>query len=314
MTFLMTDTQSSGMDGHKSTSGASGFHWSLLEMFFMRLGFAVLVFFAIKWEVGALGPADPKKLTGLAHFINLDWLRNLHPIWVWQSVTGLGLLLYVAAIFPSLGLAPALFFSIGIGTLANSQGAANHSTQLVSMILLGQFLVFLLPKTGRSPLTSTSWLQPSSSVLQRSIYVTLVIFVASYVVCGYTKLHNSDWHWIQRVPNLALELQKSNWSAYYDTLNPVPESLDTVVNLMTKYPDMARVFFGAGLFVELFAFVALIGRRSAFFAGIVIIVLHLSISRLMQLDFIYHMAAALIFLVNVPGIRQTFVPKRRWFN
>ncbi|MEY4483546.1 MAG: hypothetical protein RL693_998, partial [Verrucomicrobiota bacterium] len=245
--------------------------------------------------------------------INLDWLRNLHPIWIWQTITGLGLLLYVSGIFPILGLIPALFFSIGIGTLANSQGAANHSTQLVSMILLGQFLVFLFPKFGKTPLTPASWLSPSLAVLQRSIYVSLVIFVASYVVCGYTKLHNSDWQWIQRVPNLALELQKSNWSEYYDTLTPVPEVLNTVVKLMTEYPNTARLFFGAGLFIELFAFVALLGRRWCFFTGVVIIILHLSISRLMQLNFYYHMAAALIFLVNIPGIGKTFFAKKRWF-
>ncbi len=313
MTFLMTESTSTDTTGHKSTLGANVFHWGAFEMFFMRLGFAALVFIAIKWEIGSLGPADPKKLTGLAHFINLDGLRNLHSIWIWQTITGLGLLLYVAGILPVLGLAPALFFSIGVGTLANSQGAANHSTQLVSMLLLGQFIVFLLPKIRRVPLTASSWFQPSTSLLQRSIYVSLVIFVAGYVVCGYSKLNNSDWQWIQRVPNLALELQKSNWSSYYDTLQPVPESLETVVNLMTKYPNWARVFFGAGLFIELFTFVALIGRRSSFFTGIVIIILHLSISRLMQLDFYYHMAAALIFLVNIPGIRETFAPKKRWF-
>lgn len=313
MTFFMTDANISESSGQSKTLGASTFSWSALEMLCMRLGFALLVFFAIKWEVGSLGPADPKKLTGLAHFINLDWLRNLHPIWVWQTLTGLGLLLYVIGIFPVLGLSPALFFSIGIGTLANSQGAANHSTQLVSMILLGQFLVYLFPKTGTPALKPASWLQPSPAIQQRSIYVTLVVFVASYVVCGYTKLHNSDWQWIQRVPNLALELQKSNWSAYYDTLAPVPESLNTVVKLMTEYPNTARVFFGAGLFIELFAFVALIGRRWSFFTGIVIIILHLSISRLMQLDFYYHMAAALIFLVNLPGIGKTFFARKRWF-
>ncbi|CAN5916072.1 hypothetical protein BH11VER1_BH11VER1_28570 [soil metagenome] len=312
MTFLMTNTGTSSTHDHHHASGASTFHWSSVEMFLMRLGFAVLVFFAIKWEVGALDPADPKKLTGLTHFINLDWLRNLQPIWIWQTITGVGLLLYVTGIFPVLGLTPALFFSIGIGTLANSQGAANHSTQLVSMILLAQFLVFLLPKTGRVPLSSASWLKPSTPLLQRSIYVTLVVFVASYVICGYTKLHNSDWQWIQRVPNLALELQKTNWSAYYDTLSPVPESLNTVVKLMTEYPNTARLFFGAGLFLELFAFVAMIGRRWSFFTGIAIIIFHLSVSRLMQLDFNYHMAAALIFLVNLPGVGRTFFARKRW--
>ena len=49
-----------------------------------------------------------------------------------------------------------------------------------------------------------------------------------------------------------------------------------------------------------------VSRRWAFFYGLLIIGLHLSISQLMQLDFWYHIWAALIFLVNLPGLGRTF--------
>ena len=108
------------------------------------------------------------------------------------------------------------------------------------------------------------------------------------------------------VPGLALELQKTNWSAYYDTLQPVPPVLASMVGLMNEHPTLARLFFGTGLLLELFAFLALLGRRWAFFYGLAIIVMHLSISHLMQLDFWYHIWAAVIFLLNLPGLRWTF--------
>lgn len=287
------------------------FNFGSGEMLFMRLCFAVLIFVAIKWEVGSLGPVDVKKVTGLANFEfmqpKLNALRDLsESIGLWKIVTGVGLLFYVANILPVLGLIPALFFSIGIGTLANSQGAMNHSTQLVSMILLGQFLVYAVGVHRLAPTSLLSWLKPSIPLQQRVIYVSMVIFAAGYVICGLVKLVNSDWEWIQRVPGLAVELQKSNWSEYYDTLTPVPDSLQRVVDLMTNHPNIARVFFAGGLFIELFAFLILIGRRTALFYGLLIIVMHLSISSLMQLDFWYHMAAAMIFLVNLPGIAKTF--------
>ncbi|TLD72123.1 hypothetical protein FEM03_05205 [Phragmitibacter flavus] len=281
------------------------FRLGQVEMLVMRIAFAVLAFVAIKWEVGSLGAADSEKLTGLAHWVNLDWLRNLSPLWLWQTLTVIGLVVYAAGWFPALGLLPALFFSIGIGTLANSQGAINHSTQLVSMILLGQFLVYLVPVHRSVPLSRSSWLRPLEPLQQRAIYVSMVVFAASYVVCGWVKLDASKGEWIQRVPWLALELQKTNYSSYYDTLAPIPETLATVVSLMNEHPNLARIFFGGGLVVELLAFLMLLGRRWALFYGLLIIVLHLSISRLMQLDFWYHMAAALIFLVNVPGIVKT---------
>lgn len=289
----------------------SRFNFGSGEMLFMRLCFAVLVFFAIKWEVGSLRDINVTKTTGLANFAflqpKLEALRDLSDsVGLWQIVTGVGLLFYVANILPVLGLLPALFFSIAIGTLANSGGAMNHSTQLVSMILLGQFLVYAVGVHRLVPTSLLSWLKPSVPLQQRVIYVSLVIFAAGYVVCGLVKLANSDGEWIQRVPWLAVELQKTNWNQYYDTLKPIPDTLQRVVDLMSNHPNLARIFFAGGLFIELFAFLILIGRRTALVYGLLIIVMHLSISSLMQLDFWYHMAAAMIFLVNIPGIPKTF--------
>ncbi|MFZ4765305.1 MAG: hypothetical protein ACOYMN_10165, partial [Roseimicrobium sp.] len=188
-----------------------------------------------------------------------------------------------------------------------SQGAHNHSTQLCSMILLGQFVVYALPWLKGEGLRARSWFVPDLEIHRRAIYATLVIFAAGYVVCGWVKLENSDWLWFHKVvPGLALELQKTNWSDYYDTLEPVPQLLSTIVTLMNEHPTLARIFFGAGLFVELLAFVMLAGRRWAFFTGLAIIALHLSISQLMQLNFWYHIWAAVIFLINIPGLATTF--------
>jgi hypothetical protein len=75
---------------------------------------------------------------------------------------------------------------------------------------------------------------------------------------------------------------------------------------MNEHPTLSSLFFGMGLLIELFAFLALLGRRWAFFFGLTIIALHLSISHLMQLDFWYHIWAAVIFLLNLPGVLRTF--------
>lgn len=289
--------------------GTDRFHFSALEMTLMRLFFAVLVFFAIKWETGNLHPVakDDEDAVGLTRLFSLDFLIHLKPVLLWQIITILGLIAYVSSMLPVAGLLPALFFTLGIGSLNASQGALNHSTQLVAMILLGQFLVYAVPLVMHRKGPSLSWLMPEDTVHRRALYVSLVIFAACYVVCGWVKLDNSDWKWMGNVvPGLALELQKTNWSAYYDTLEPVPAALTSVVSLMNDHPTLARLFFGAGLLIELGAFLIMLGRRWAFFYGIAIIILHLSISRLMQLDFWYHIIAALIFLVNVPGLKRTF--------
>ena len=118
------------------------------------------------------------------------------------------------------------------------------------------------------------------------------------------KLVNSDGMWLHRAPWLAVQLYKTHYSAYYDTLVMPPEWLQRVTEILVRHPNLARLIFGAGLAIELGAFVVLVNRRWALGGGLAIIALHLSISKLMSLDFLAHIYAALIFLVNVPGLRR----------
>jgi hypothetical protein len=85
----------------------------------------------------------------------------------------------------------------------------------------------------------------------------------------------------------------------------VPEWLEQATRWIIEYPNLARFFFGGGLLIELAAFVILINRRWALLGGVAIILFHLSVSKVMQLDFEYHMAVALIFCVNLPGLKKT---------
>lgn len=172
--------------------------------------------------------------------------------------------------------------------------------------LIVDFLAHEIHRAKTRHLAGTSPLRPGIELHRIAIYASTVTFAGAYVVCGIVKLVNSDFKWIQKVPFLSVQLLKSNWDGYYDSLQPVPEWLGKVTQAIVDHPNLARIVFGGGLVVELFAFVVLISRKWAFFGGLAIIALHLSISKVMDLHFEYHMAAALIFLVNLPGLRKTF--------
>jgi hypothetical protein len=290
---------SSILSNHRPWWQPGPLNWTALEMLFMRAGFAALVFYTIKWETGAW--TTQKFPNGIAHFVDLTWIGQNPPGPVWQGVTIAGLAAYVAGWLPALGLLPALFFSIVIGTLGNSQGAINHSTQMVTMMLLAQFLVYLLPRGAGVEKPASHWLQPGTTTQQRVIWWSTVVIAASYVVCGVVKLTNSNFMWLNDSPYLAVQLMKTNWSHYHDTLEMPPDWLQTVTQTLVDYPNLARLFFGSGLLIELLGFVVLINRRWALAGGLAIIALHLSISQVMSLNFQTHILAALIFLVNVPG-------------
>lgn len=281
------------------------FDWSALEMFLMRAGFAALVFYTIKWETGAW--TTQKFPNGLAHFFDLTWIAQSPPGWGLQGLTLAGLAAYVAGWLPALSLLPALFFSIVIGTLGNSQGAINHSTQMVTMMLLAQFLVYLIPRGPGVAKPAAHWIRPGFITQRQVIWWSTVVIAASYVVCGVVKLTNSNFMWLHDAPYLAVQLLKTNWANYHDTLEMPPAWLQTATQALVDHPNLARLVFGSGLLVELLGFVILINRRWALAGGLAIIALHLSISQLMSLNFLTHIFAALIFLVNVPGWR----PARR---
>ena len=271
------------------------FDYSAIEMLIMRLLFAMMIFHLIKWETA---PYTTQKFPhGIAHFVDLTWLAA-HPLGTfWQALTALGLVIYSIGFVPVAALLPALVIAILTGTLVTSQSQnVNHTWQLGTLILLAQFIVYAWPKP-RSEL-----LRPTLTVHRLAIYASTVVFAASYVVCGLVKLVNSNFQWIQKAPLLAVQLLKSNWANYYSSLQPVPPWLDRTTQAIVDHPHLARLFFGGGLVIELTAFIILIDRRFAFWGGLAIIAMHLSISKIMNLDFEYHIAAAVIFLVNVPGV------------
>ncbi len=275
------------------------FEWGRWEMLLMRAGFAALVYHALKWETG-VWTTQPKP-NGIAYFVDLTWIGISPPGWGMKGLTLAGLAIYTFGLLPAPGLLPAVFFSIVIGTLGNSQGAINHSTQLVSMILLAQFLVYVIPRGPGVEKPARHWIRPGLATQRQVIWWSTVVIAASYVVCGVVKLTNSGFMWLHDAPFLAVQLLKTNWAHYHDTLEMPPDWLQMVTQTLVDHPNLARLFFGCGLLIELLGFVVLISRRWALAGGLAIIAMHLSISQVMNLSFLTHILAALIFLVNVPG-------------
>ncbi len=278
------------------------FAYGPIELFVMRAAFAALAFINIKWETAPYTTQDPSKSVGLARFFDLTWLGHHPPGALTQNAVIAFLLLYVAGFLPALGLLPLAFFATLIGTLINSQGAINHSWQLVTMMLLAQLLVYAWPRRGNGRLNWSVTLKPDLDRHRQAAHAALIVIAASYVVCGLVKLANSDGMWLLRAPLLAVQLLKTHYNHFYDTLNMPPDWLRSVTEFLLDHPNIARLVFGSGLLIELLGFVVLISRRWSFAGGLAIIAMHLSISRLMNLNFDAHIFAALIYCVNLPGL------------
>jgi hypothetical protein len=274
--------------------------YGAVELVIMRACFAWLAFTNVKWATSPY--TSQNHPNGLAHYFDLTWLGQHPPGQLTKGLVTAALIAYIIGWLPALGLLPLAFFATLIGTLINSQGAINHSWQMVTMMLLAQLIVYAWPRNSAGKLDWKPLLKPDLQRHRMAAHSALVVIAASYVVCGLVKVMASKGTWIAKAPNLSVQLIKTHYNHFYDTLNMPPMWLQSVTDFLQSNPNIARIVFGGGLLIELLGFVILISRRWSFIGGVAIIALHLSISRLMNLNFEAHMLAALIFCVNLPGL------------
>ncbi len=288
------------MNHLKSFFQARSMSWGPLEMLIMRVAFScVILLTGIIWNAAQLpDPSGPlKDPNGLAKILPLGWLANPAVLTAGKPVVAVSLALYAVGLVPVLTLLPALVFMLGTGALRNSMGDISHHTQIVAMVLLGQWLVYLTSGVRRK-----TWWRADQTLQQQVIFWSILVIAATYVASGLMKLMASDLQWIQRVPGLSVQVIKAVWSESYSTGVPVSGfKAETVPALIVQYPNLARIFFGTGLILELAACCMVLSRRHALGIGLGLIAMHIGISLVMEIEFWNQMLLLLIFAVNLPG-------------
>ena len=273
------------------------------ELVIMRVLFALVVYDSINWSRTFLGQPKPN---GAARLFDLRLFGRAEMLDSLQWLIWLPLAVYAAGYLPALAILSLLVVTVGRGALNNSQGAIDHSVQIVSLILVAQLVCHIVDgirqsKAGRR----RAWLAPEPPQFNLAVHFSKVTLAAGYVVSGVTKLLHSDFLWIAKAPLLAVQILKANLRDYSDTLERQTDFFSSrVPQLIVEFPNLARAFFGCGLVLELVCFLALRGRRWAFATGGSLILMHLLISRIMALDFWIHVFCVAIFFVNLPGIPQ----------
>ncbi|MGI8602023.1 MAG: hypothetical protein ACR2OZ_03390 [Verrucomicrobiales bacterium] len=265
-----------------------------------RLLFAVLVNWMMPQGFHFASQARP---TGLAHFFDLTFLSQPGAM-MWVRI---GLALLSIPYLFSLGLSVVLplmtLLHVMVFTYNNSQGYTHHGNQIISLILLAQTFVVLFltihrwvkhrPYPMRSGLTRDSYL----------LYYSQVIIAGVYVTSAVSKMRESDFRWVQNLPNISVQLIKTHRQDFYS--NPARSEIrrDADVPMakwMLENPNSTRLFLGGGLLLEAFAFLCLANRGWAFLIGAMLISMHWIIGKVMRLYFDLNSWAALVFLINIP--------------
>jgi hypothetical protein len=300
------------------------------ETFLIRCAIAYAAWFSLKdarsetaqpaphglaaWGVDFTWLSDDKTMETVVPLLNIclllyillpiasTWLNRGDP----SRTSSVSWLIDIAACFI---LLPPFYISLGNGTLINSQGAMNHTTQIVTSALLAQWLALVwscycrdpckLPRNYNSQQLASDW--------------TRQIIAATYVVSATTKLLESNGNWLADTPYFGLQIAKATGQAYYEWLSP-PDNAAWLSQFFIDHPHVAQGIVGLGLPLELFAFLALYNRRAALFFGICLTAFHSTITEVMHLNFFYHKLLLVALFVNpvwwvITGIKRLIAIK-----
>ncbi len=277
------------------------------EMTLMRIAFAVMVWQSVPAFYYQTTLSHPN---GLAHFVDLSFLMNPEILGVLRGVLAVALLFYAAGFFAFVSLSVMAFLLAACGSLENSQGAINHSFQPLALIALAQWAVAGVLVIRDRVLRKTAFFPVATAETQRLlIHAAKVALVSCYVASAFTKWERSGGQWIQRTPNLAVAIAKTNAKSYLNAFEPTSHWAKTAPALIIDHPHLTRFFFGFGFALEALSFLALLGRWPAVLIGGSMIAMHHTISEVMGLHFAIFEKLAFIFLINAPWLAGLIVER-----
>jgi len=277
------------------------------EMSLMRIAFAVMVWQSVPSFFYRTSLPHPN---GIAHFVDLTFLMNPEILGVLRGVLAAAVLFYAAGLFVFLSLSVMVFLLVACGSLENSQGAINHSLQPLALAALAQWAVAGFFVVRDRVVRQSAFFPVATAETHRLlVHAAKVALISCYVTSAFTKLERSDGEWIQRTPNLAAAIAKTNAQSYLNAFEPTNHWAKTAPTLIINHPHLTRIFFGFGLALELFSFLALLGRWPGVLVGGSLILMHDMIAQVMGLHFAIFEKLAFIFLVNAPWLAAFAIGK-----
>lgn len=267
----------------------------------MRFLFAELVWRSFERVLQPEAFTAVKAGTGLTHLWNFQFLFDPGFLPVLKLALLVCLLIYAAGFLKAVVTPVVTLAHIAAFSMFNSQGFTHHGYQIVSLILLAQSVVYVLPWALRL-FRGKLKLREGLALEDVAVFYSQLVIAACYVLPAASKLMKSGFEWVVKSPGmLATQLVKTHEQAYYNALDPVfREKAETSIPWVLDNPGMVQLMLGSALALEFFAFLALANRWMALLIGGSLIVMHRCIEPLMELAFPTNEFCIWVYLVNVP--------------
>lgn len=242
---------------------------------------------------------------GIANWVDFTFLANPRAA-LWAEV-GLLVALGCYVVGRAMPLAVAVMTALytGAGALAYSQGALQHHTQLLALVLLAQLVAYV---------QATVTARPPRMGHALATQYSLEVIAASYVLSGLMKIVLSGGRWLEQVPMVAIDIAKAHGQLSCTTGEPgLVARADAIGAAIVASPNLTRTLFAPAVLFELAAGTAVFGRTLAAIVGLCLVGLHRSIDVIMAIRFWENEALLVIYFVNVPYLLvRTARAAMRW--
>ncbi len=262
------------------------------ERLIMRILFAWVVWIATPARLIVNGIPTPN---GVARIVDLHFLLDPHTFAVAHAVLAGALILYVLRLAVWLALPVALFVNLAANAITNSQGAIQHSAQIVSLVLFAQTVAHFYGLWRRRKGEERAVLE------ERAIWWSQQSIVAVYLVAGITKLMMTKGLWGYQARWIGVSIAKAAYQSFYNTLDQaVLEQQLAIANFAAAHGWIVALIAALGIFLELGSPLMLLYRAWAALFACALICFHLCLDYTMGLGFIYNQWLLFIFMINAP--------------
>lgn len=268
-----------------------------LELYALRIGFAIIL--VLQFPLLPDFPGQPLP-NGLAEYLNLTGFSAQNQWWPLYAGLVVAIMLYCAGRLMILSTAYLFAMTVGAGTLYNSQGDIHHSTQIFSLILLGQLVAYVWLGV-RSWVGRPKRLPAGCRAHDLAVHFSYQMIASVYVVAALSKFIRTNGLWPLLSPGFAMEVEKTMAQAHYSFFDPsLLERGKMISELILTYPYLVQLLFAGVLLIELGAFLALWGRRARFVAGLMLILLHQGINMMTAISFTSSQLLVALFFLSIP--------------
>ena len=234
---------------------------------------------------------------GLAHFMNLGFLRDEHTVTLLSLSAKACLVLGVLGVCEPFTLGWLLFVIVASKSYNQSQGNLGHAGQLVTLSLVAQWLASLralAPDTAG--LRGLLWAGPAS--WRRQVWWILQAITAGYTVSAITKMVATHGTWPLRGSHFLLQIYKAQSEMLVSRAVQLKPAAVAITEFIANHHWFGSIMLLPTWLLEFGAFAALINRRLSLVLGLALIGFHRLTELLMGITFGEHQQMLWIFLVN----------------